>query len=78
MNTETESILNFLHNKKNDSEADKPKVNLKEQTNPDAEVIVNIVEDDEAPEKDKPFVSSPKKLKLIKQDPAQGFIPRKK
>ncbi|MCM8534600.1 MAG: hypothetical protein NE334_01550 [Lentisphaeraceae bacterium] len=78
LNTETESILNFLHNKKTDSSKDETIIDPKEQTNSDAEITVNIIEDEENPDKDKPFVSSTKKLKLIKQDPAQGFIPRKK
>ena len=75
INTETENLLEFLQKKSKNGDLDP-----KEQTDPDAEVIVNVVDDEENTTKpvDQPFVSAPKKLKLIKSDPSQGFIPRKK
>lgn len=71
---ETEELLDFLHRKANDSEIDP-----KEKSDPDAEIVVNVIEDEEPPEQNgRPFVAKPKKLKIKSPSASEGFIPRRK
>lgn len=72
---ETEELLQFLQRKTQDQENDPM-----EASDPDAEIIVNVIEEEEPSESDnsKPFVFQPKKLKIKSPALSEGFIPRKK
>ena len=70
---ETEDLLEFLHKKSTKTEVDP-----KDQTNTQEEITLDIIDDE--PEltssENQAFVSSNKKLKLIKPYRGEGFIPR--
>ena len=72
---ETEELLEFLQRKAKNEDLDP-----KEMSDPDAEIVVNVIEDEEtsATSNDKPFVSKPKKLKIKNPASTNGFIPRRK